>query len=140
MLYLDTSLIVTLLTAEAETEKARTWMRSHPPGSFAVSDWVVTEFAAALSMKARARFLSEEQRQATQRWFDRLVVEAFERLPVERSHFASASRLARQSKSGLRGGDALHLAIAETTSAVLCTRDRGLHQAGVEFGIATLLI
>lgn len=140
MLYLDTSLVVTLLTAEVETETARAWMRRQSQDSFAISDWVITEFAAVLSMKVRSRFLSEEQRRATQEWFDKLAAESFERLPVEREYFVSAGRFARQSKAGLRGGDALHLAVAGATSATLCTRDKGLHNAAVEFGIAALLI
>lgn len=140
MIYLDTSFVVTLLTAEGETERAREWMRWQSPGRFAISDWVVTEFAAALSMKVRSRLLTAEESRATQAWFNKLSAEAFETWAVNRSDFIAAARLAAESASGLRGGDALHLAVVVRHSATLCTRDKGLDRAGRELRITTLLI
>jgi predicted nucleic acid-binding protein len=140
MLYLDTSLVVTLLTSENETAKAQAWMRQHSAEQFAISDWVITEFSAALSMKVRLGFLRPEHRKTTQSWFDQLASETFERLLVSSDHFLFASRLAERSKTGLRGGDALHLAIAATASGTLCTRDKGLADAGAPLGIDTFLL
>jgi uncharacterized protein len=140
MLYLDTSLVVTLLTSEPATEKARAWMREHQEQRFLISDWVAVEFSAALSMKARGGFLTLEQRDATQAWFNRLSSESFERLPIGTEHFLQASRFAQRSTVGLRGGDALHLAIAAAALATLCTRDHALAQAAEEFGLATELL
>lgn len=140
MLYLDTSLVVTLLTSEDETARTQSWMRQHSDETFTISDWVVTEFSAALSMKWKLQVISDDVRRKTQAWFNRLAVETFECLPVSSEHFQVATRFAERSNTGLRGGDALHLAMAAAVSATLCTRDKGLAKAGTEFSVSTILL
>ncbi len=51
-----------------------------------------------------------------------------------------ASQFADQFALGLRGGDALHLAIAADHGATLCTLDRRLNDAGLALGVKTLLL
>jgi uncharacterized protein len=139
-LYLDTSLLVSLITAERDGPRVDQWLRSQASGDLLVSDWVVTEFSAALSIKlrteqpdlaARARALAE---------FTRICGESAVVLPVERRHFRTAARFSDEHAQGLRGGDALHLAIASEYGATLCTLDRRLSDAGPPLGVATLLV
>lgn len=59
---------------------------------------------------------------------------------VESSHFRAAAALAQHHKSGLRSGDALHLAIAADHGATLHTLDRRLAQAGPLLGVPTHLL
>ena len=49
-LYLDTSLLVAALTNETETGRMQAWLGEQEPSRLAVSEWVITEFSAALSM------------------------------------------------------------------------------------------
>jgi predicted nucleic acid-binding protein len=45
MLYLDTSVVVALLTAEPATGRVQDWLRQQDPAELAISDWVVAEFS-----------------------------------------------------------------------------------------------
>jgi predicted nucleic acid-binding protein len=52
-LYLDTPLLVAALTNETETGRMQAWLGEQEPSRLAISDWVIAEFSAALSMKLR---------------------------------------------------------------------------------------
>lgn len=109
-------------------------------GDLTVSDWVITEFSAALSIKLRIGSIDLERRSAALEALAIMAVESFALLPVTSAHFRAAARLADQHSLGLRAGDALHLAIASDKGAILCTLDRRLAAAGKALGVATKLI
>lgn len=52
-LYLDTSLLVAVLTNEVNTDRVRAWLRGQPTEDLAISEWVRTEFSSGLSVKLR---------------------------------------------------------------------------------------
>ncbi len=54
---------------------------------------------------------------------------------MERSAFHLAATYADRHPLGLRAGDALHLAIASSRGAVLCTLDKRLMRSASEAGI-----
>jgi predicted nucleic acid-binding protein len=60
--------------------------------------------------------------------------------PVADSHLELTAHFCDFAETGLRAGDALHLAIAQDHGATVCTRDRGLATAGLTLGIDTILI
>jgi uncharacterized protein len=140
MLYLDTSVLVTALTAEPEGARIEAWIRSNMAEHLAISDWVVTEFSAALSRKLRARQIDPMQRAEALAVFSEFRANQATVLSVEQRHFRAAAGFADIHQAGIRAGDALHLAIAFDRSATLCTLDRRLSEAGPELGVATLLV
>ena len=53
MIYIDTSVFVAALTNESRTAEMQSWLASQRPDDLVISDWVMTEFSAALSIKVR---------------------------------------------------------------------------------------
>jgi predicted nucleic acid-binding protein len=101
-----------------------------------ISDWVVTEFSSALSIKLRMKHLSVEQRARAVSLFTNLKTRSLAIAPVTREHFQAAARFADQSGLGLRAGDALHVAVAAELGATLCTLDKRLAEAAVALGVS----
>jgi predicted nucleic acid-binding protein len=140
MLYLDTSLLVAALTRETKTASIQAWLDSQEPDELAISDWVVTEFSAALSLKLRTRQLDATGRAAALAEFTGLCLESLAVLPISGLHFRTAARFADQYALGLRAGDAVHLGICADFGATLCTLDQRLGTAGPALGVSTTLL
>lgn len=140
MFYLDTSLLVAALTREQQTEAVQTWLASQPVDSLFISQWVVTEFSAALSVKLRTRQLEAGHRADALALFTSLRQDSFTCLSVASGDFHAAARFADQFKTGLRAGDALHLAIAANQGLRLVTLDKGLAKACLALGISGELL
>ncbi len=62
MLYLDTSLFVAALTNEPRTAEMQEWLVAQPLEQLVISDWVITEFSGALSLKVRTGQLGPAHR------------------------------------------------------------------------------
>jgi predicted nucleic acid-binding protein len=135
MLYVDTSVIVSALTKEADTALSQIWLARQETSELTISDWTVTEFASALSMKLRTGALNADHRADALSAFTRLCAESLRTLPVTREDFRSAARFVDQSELNLRAGDALHLAICANHGASLCTLDRRLADAAPRIGV-----
>ena len=48
MQYVDTSILVAALFDEVHTDPAQRWLSKQGAGQLLISDWVITEFSAAL--------------------------------------------------------------------------------------------
>ncbi len=140
MLYLDTSVLVSALTNEAKTDAVRAWLSQQATDQLTISDWVVTEFSSALSIKARIGAIDTSQHAATLAQFTQLAVNTFGRLPVETTSFRTAARYCDQAHLNLRAGDALHLAISAEYGATMCTLDLALGRAAPLVGVALVLL
>lgn len=140
MLYVDTSVLVATLVKEIHTDRIQHWLAGQDPEELAISDWVVTEFSSALSIKLRTGQIDAQRRASALAAFARLSVNSLNLLAVTATQFRLAARFADQHQTGVRAGDALHLAIAAENGLTLCTLDAKLAQAGLSLGVKTRLL
>ena len=126
MLYVDTSVIVALLTVEPKTPDVMTWYASLPDTPIC-ADWLLTEFSSAVSIKLRTGQLSETHAKRVRKEFDLLAAGGLRLAPVSRTAFSQAAEMVKQHQYGLRAGDALHLAVAlELGASHMATLDETL--------------
>lgn len=111
MIYVDTSVIVALLTVEPRTQSVTAWyagLNDTPTGS----DWLLTEFSSALSIKLRTGQISEVNAKRVRKEFALMADGGLRIAPVSRGAFGHAAEMVKLHEHGLRAGDALHLAVA----------------------------
>ena len=128
------------LTHEAASHRAQAWLGAQAGQGLAISEWVVTEFSSALSIKRRTGQLPEQGRAGALAAFRALVAGGLEVAAVTSAHFRTAAQFADRHDLALRASDALHLAIAASRGDTVCTMDRRLGDAGPCLGVATLLV
>jgi uncharacterized protein len=109
--YVDTSVLVALCVNEPMSVAVARWYAACTE-ELTSAVWCVTEFASALGIKQRTAQISVEQGASAWRAFERLCASDLRLLPVEPSTFHRAAVLTLDATSGLRAGDALHLAVA----------------------------
>ncbi len=138
MIYLDTSVVVALLTPEKRSAHALDWFaQSREP--LISSDWLITETHSALGIKQRHHGLSFEARLAAGEQFERLLQSGVELRSLDRERFRQAAELLQDPGLGLRAGDALHLAVAlHSRCTQLASFDGRMQQAAKTLGIGSV--
>lgn len=131
MVYLDTSFVAPLVIAENSSDAVEAFVLKVKPGELATSMWTQVELSSLVSRKVRMGELSDSQAEVVRREFDRVLGESFEMLAPTAADFAAAAKYLEIPKTGLRAGDALHLAIAANHRAKrILTLDQGFLEAG----------
>ncbi|MGV0982800.1 MAG: type II toxin-antitoxin system VapC family toxin [Polynucleobacter sp.] len=140
MIYVDTSVFVALCTKEQKSDDVAKWYTNSSVKMFS-STWAFTEFSSALSLKVRTSQITEKQSREAWKKFDALCQNDIELLPIESKTYYSAGILVVDSKSNLRAGDALHLAVAkQLKSKSLATLDKVLAKNAGNLKIQAVLI
>ena len=140
MLYVDTSVLVALCTNEAKTADVLKWYAACTD-ELACAAWCVTEFASALGIKQRTGQLTESQAQTAWVQFERICANDLELLPVHTNLFHKAAMITMDAATGLRAGDALHLACAvEANAHGMVTLDAILAKNSKRFNVKSVAI
>lgn len=131
MHYCDTSFLVPLFLAEATSEQVEQFVSDLEPGVLAVSEWTQLEMAAVLARRVRMGLTAPSMARA----IDDEVASAFQHSfvlwPPQAADYRLARDYLRQYQTALRGGDALHLAIAANRQAeAIYTLDQCMLKAG----------
>lgn len=131
MLYLDTSFVAPLVIAEDTSNAVEAFVLKLKPGELATSLWTQVELVSLVSRKVRMGELSTAEAEAVRSEFERMLIESFELLVPSAADFTAAAKYLEAPKTGLRAGDALHLAIAANHRArKILTLDAGFIYAG----------
>ena len=112
MLYFDTSFLTPLVRQEATSTQIERFMQHLPAGDLAVSHWTAVEFSSLLALHIRMGGLTPDDARTINAAFDTMIDASFVVLLPGADDFKRAREYLAHHRTGLRAGDALHLAIA----------------------------
>jgi predicted nucleic acid-binding protein len=140
MRYLDTSIVVSVLTRETTTDAATRWLEAQPLNSLASSPWLLVELNASLSRKVRMQRLSLEDHEYATSAFSATILPSLTMLSVDTATYRRAAMICAQHHAGVRAGDALHLAAATTNDMPVATLDKRFAAGATALGYSVELI
>ena len=131
MVYLDTSFIAPLVISETGSEAVEAKVLKLKLGELTTSLWTQIELASLVARKQRMGELSAAQADTVRAEFRTVLQESFQLLAPAAADFATATQFLETPKTGLRAGDAFHLAIAANHGALaIWSLDQGFVKAG----------
>lgn len=137
--YVDTSVWCAYAFNEPEQPGAVRWLAESDLDRRATAVWSRTEFASAAALKQRAKGQTRQAVVRARTAFD-AALEMTHCLDIVSEDFQYAAELCRTSRSGLRAGDALHLAVALRHSCqCLASLDKAMNAAATELGLKPVL-
>lgn len=136
MLYFDTSFLTPLFRPEATSRQVQPFVAGLATASLAVSHLVRIEFSSLLAREVRMRSLAEPDAAALDRAFEDTLRRSFAVLTPAPADFDLARQFLNDYATGLRAGDALHLAIARNRDArAIYSLDKAFLKAGRHLGL-----
>ena len=133
--YLDTSFVVPYYVPESSSPHIEAFLGRALPGTLAVSDWMGVEFASLLARDVRMGNMHVETATSVLNRFSQ-DIRFYQVLTPTNGDFQEATRLLLpRTDLGLRGPDALHLAIAKRRELTLYTLDKPLLRAAETLGV-----
>ena len=127
IVYFDTSVLLSIVARDSNSDKAGRWYESLQ-ATVVISDLADLEVCAVISRELRAKRFTRAVAERALADFDTLRTTS-ERSTPDAQDFALASRLVRDYATKLSAADALHLASAKNTGALLATFDLRLTEA-----------
>lgn len=131
MLYFDTSFLAPLVLPESTSDRIAAFVRRLPVEELTVSHWTRVEFSSLIARDVRMSVLDAATGARADARFEAMVDASFAVLLPNAEDFGLAKRYLGKFNTGLRAGDALHLAIAgNRQAAAIYSLDKGLLMAG----------
>lgn len=130
MLYFDTSFLAPLYIPEPNSDEVRQLVYTLSRQTIAISEWTCVEFSSMVARRVRMKELSDGAAQGLLDAFERISRSQFVVLTPSQMDYRQAESFLRHFASGLRAGDALHLAIVRNHGAErIYSLDKGLIKA-----------
>ena len=138
MRYFDTGFLVPPILPEAASGPVAGFFEDLPADDLAVSHWTRVEFASLLAREVRMDALHAGAARTAGSRFETSIGESFAVLLPNRDDFDRARDWLGHFDTGLRAGDALHLAIAGNRAAeAIYSLDKPMIAAGRALGLPT---
>lgn len=129
MHYFDTSFLAPLFLLEDKSNYVESVLQSIKEERI-ISHWLRVEFASIIARNVRMKLFNESQASQMLNSFEALIADAFQIVTPTLRDYNLAISLLKYPHSGLRSGDALHLAIAQNHNvSKFYTLDKGLEKA-----------
>ncbi len=137
MHYIDTSIIAAILLRDPESKRAENLLDSLRSEDRCLSAWTGVELFSAIGRRARTREMtSKAAANARLLYFEEFAAKLI-LLPIGTPDFERACALLAIEGTGLRGGDALHLAIALNRGVTsFRTLDKSLRKIAIQMGLS----
>ncbi|MQA38149.1 type II toxin-antitoxin system VapC family toxin [Rugamonas aquatica] len=139
MRYIDTSVLMAFLLPESGSQLAERLMTS-PGDALAFSSWTEVELLSALGIQVRRKAITRRGARKVVDAFANLVAPALVRLAVDDNDHRMAAYMLDGWQTGLRAGDALHLAMVQAYQAERWTFDQTMSKAASHFGLRCQLL
>ncbi|RVU16826.1 type II toxin-antitoxin system VapC family toxin [Methylobacterium oryzihabitans] len=136
-IYCDTNILLPAFVKEAESLRIEAWLHD-PAVQPVLSDLVVLEFSATLSRLVRERRAKVDEAREVVRVFTIWRQARGRPLTITRQMFALARIIVEDATLGVRGPDALHLALLQVTGLPFATFDARLARAAAGLGLTTM--
>jgi predicted nucleic acid-binding protein len=138
MIYFDTSFLVPLVVPEPTSDDVITFMQGLDEAQFAISHWVQVEFSSMIARSVRMRRIESRTARLMNAKFADRVGGFFNVLLPSGDDFNLARDYVMRFETGLKAGDALHLAIASNRNAqAIYSLDDTVIKAGTKLGLPT---
>ena len=134
--YADTCLLLSLFFHDSGTRAALAWLDEAGADTGVITPWTRTEFVSAAGIMARRGDISPTLHHEGLSRFDRFVTARLAVEAIETTDFDRAQYWIGDVRSGLRAGDALHLAVCARLNAQLSTADETLAKAASTVGVS----
>jgi uncharacterized protein len=131
--YLDTSVIVPLFLADAFSEQADILFAQQ--SMITIADWAVVEVSSVVARQTRIGAIDTQTAKTVLSNFDTWRTGAASGAETLSSDMVLATKWVRDFDLGLRGPDALHLAIASRLNLKLLTFDMRMKAAAKGLGL-----
>ena len=132
--YVDACVWIALLANEPSSPMLQNWL-GEETGQILTARWSLVEVASGLAMKCRRKELDSTQMGELLAHFEKLLHDEVTLMAIAGSDFDLAAAYCQNFESGLRAGDALHLAVAKRFGAThLLTLDKVLAAVAEKMG------
>jgi predicted nucleic acid-binding protein len=136
MHYFDTSFLTPLFREERTTSRVGRFIAELATGELAISRWTEVEFASLLARDVRMGAIDKEEARDADALFMDVVRRSFIVLLPSADDYELARNYLFNFATGLRGGDALQLAVAANhRAAAIYSLDKTMITAGKILGL-----